>query len=243
MKDRASLQVGGIAAVIGGVGTIVVNALHPRPPARTDELLTLVASMPHWTIMHYGAAFAVALIVAGVALLVQTLQDTRARALGEAGKYVIALGAATFMVAIMVDGYGFPYFAERWMAASANEKSTILWAAEAVHTIDNALFPVWSGMFMGVGVLFIAVALWQSAEYSRTIVGLGMIGATMCLIFGVSRVLGFEASFLWPTGPAIESVWVTVLGAMMLRKAGLTSGGSAVLTSPPRSDATSSSFK
>src|SRR5688500_5808274 len=150
MRDREALRVGGLAALIGGLGAITVNILHPRPPERTDELLTLVASMPHWTLIHYGAVWATVLIVAGCALLVRTLQDARARALGEAGKYTTALGAAVFLVAIMIDGHGYPAFADRWIEASGDEKSVILWAATAVHTVDAALFPVWSGLFLGL---------------------------------------------------------------------------------------------
>lgn len=105
--DRLFLKTGGIATIIGGVGGLIVNTLHPRPPQRTDELLTLVASMPHWLLIHYGAALAAVATIAGLALLVPTLKDPKARAIGEAGKYVSVLGAATFLVAIMVDGWAF----------------------------------------------------------------------------------------------------------------------------------------
>jgi hypothetical protein len=206
--------------LIGGVGAIVVNILHPRPPARTDELLTLVASVPYWTIIHYIAALAAVSIVSGLALLVRTLQDARARAFGEVGKYVTILGGATFLVAITVDGHGFPYFAQRWMAASGDEKVTVLWAADAIHTIEVALFPVRAGMFMGLGLLLISVALWQSAEYARIVAAFGITGAWMCLVRAVSDVLGFTVPLpLWPLGPAINAVWITLLGALMLRKA------------------------
>jgi hypothetical protein len=94
MNNRANWQVGGITSLIGGVGAIVVNILHPPPPARTDELLILVASVPYWTIMHYLAALAAVSIVSGMALLVRSLQDARAHALGEVGKYVTTLGGA-----------------------------------------------------------------------------------------------------------------------------------------------------
>jgi hypothetical protein len=219
MRDREALRVGGIAALLGGVGAIVVNALHPRPPERTDELLTLVASMPHWTIIHYGAVWATALIVSGVALLVPTLQDARARALGQVGKYTAALGAAVFLVAIMIDGHGYPVFAGRWMAASGDERSVILWAASAVHTVDAALFPVWSGLFLGLGILLVAVALWRSAEYPRLFTALGMAGGVMCVIYALSTVGGFTVPLpLWPLGPAIDGIWLTLLGVMMVRR-------------------------
>ena len=229
MNHRANLQVGGITTLIGGVGAMVVNILHPPPPARTDELLTLVAAVPYWTIMHYIAALAAVSIVSGLALLVRGLQDSRAHALGEVGKYVTTLGGAAFLVVIMVDGHGFPYFAQRWMAASGDEKAVVLWAADAVHTINVALFPVWAGMFMGLGLLLVAVALWQSAEYARIFAAFGIIGASMCLVRAGSDVLGFTVPLpLWPFGPAINAVWITLLGALMLRKAARITQASAV---------------
>jgi hypothetical protein len=50
-------------------------------------------------------------------------------ALGAVGKYVTTLGGAAFLVAITVDGHGFPYFARCWMAASGMEITTkrFLW--------------------------------------------------------------------------------------------------------------------
>src|SRR5262245_17924184 len=118
MNKQVDRQVGGITTLIGGVGAIVVNILHPRPPAHTDELRTVVASVPYWTIMHYIATLAAVSIVSGLALLVRTLQDARAHALGEVGKYVAILGGVAFLIAITVDGHGFPYFARCRMAAS-----------------------------------------------------------------------------------------------------------------------------
>jgi hypothetical protein len=220
VRDQASLRVGGVATLVGGLGALVVNVLHPRPPQRTDELLSVVASVPHWTVIHYTAVFAAVLIVAGFALLVRTLRDSLARALGEVGKYATALGAAVFLVAIMVDGLGYPYYAVRWMAAAGDEKSMILWAADAVHTVDMALFPVWSGIFLGLGVLLMAAALWRSAEYSRIFAAFGLVGASMCLVFALSGVFGLTVPLpLWPLGPAVDGVWMTLLGAVMLRKA------------------------
>jgi hypothetical protein len=220
MDKRAYWQVGGITTLIGGVGAIVVNTLQPRPPARTDELLTLVGSVLYWTLIHYIATLAAVSIVSGVALLVRTLQDSRAQALGEVGKYATTLGGAAFLVAITVDGQGFPYFTRRWMAASGDEKAVVLWAADSVHAIEVAMFPVWAGMFMGLGLLPVAVALWESAEYVRIFAAFGSIGASMCLVRAVSDVLGVAVPLpLWPMGPAINAVWITLLGALMLRRA------------------------
>ena len=95
-RKRATLQAGGITAVIGGLGAIFVNAVHPHPPSQTDELLRLVGSVPYWTVLHYAAAFTAAMMVSGLALLTTTLGDSPARAIGEVGRSVTVLGAAVF---------------------------------------------------------------------------------------------------------------------------------------------------
>lgn len=219
MTNRTTVRVAGINTFLGGLVAIVVNALHPTPPARTDELLALVATMPHWTLIHYLAAFATPLIVSGLALLVTTFADATARAIGEVGKYVAAFGAAAFVVAIVIDGYGYPRFAREWMAATGDEKSTILWAADAVHTVDAALFPVWAGMFLGLGLVLVAAALWRSGEWPRWFAGVGILGGSMCFVYAVTVIFAATLPLpLWPLGPAINGVWLTALGAMLLRR-------------------------
>jgi hypothetical protein len=220
MEDRISLRIAGIVTLLGGVGAIIVNVLHPRPPDVTEELLQVVASIPHWTILHFFAAFTAVFILSGLALLVRTLQDPAARAIGEVGKYATLSGVAVFLAAIIIDGYGYPYYAHRWIAATGEEKSLILFAANAVHTVDLALFLVWVALFMGLGILLIAVALLCSKEYSRVFAVLGLIGASMSLAYAWLRVLRVTTTLpLWPLGAALNALWITALGVYMVKKA------------------------
>ena len=42
----------------------------------------------------------------------------------------------------------------------------------------------------------------------------------MCLVFAVSTVGNFAVPFpLWPWGPALDAIWITLVGASMLRRA------------------------
>ena len=137
----------------------------------------------------------------------------------EVGKYITALGAAAFLVAIMVDGWGFPHFAALWMEAAPDQKQMVLWAASAVHTVDAALFPVWAGLFLGLGILFISIAVWFSNEYSRVLAVLGIIGSLMCFVYALSYAFAVRIPLaLWPWGPAIDTIWLTWLGVAMLRR-------------------------
>lgn len=105
------------------------------------------------------------------------------------------------------------------MEASADQKQMALWAASAVHTVDAALFPVWAGIFLGIGICLIAVALWMSAEYSKVLAAIGIVGSLMCLAYALSIVFAVNIPLpLWPWGPAVDSIWMSVVGVAMLRK-------------------------
>jgi hypothetical protein len=42
----------------------------------------------------------------------------------------------------------------------------------------------------------------------------------MCLLYAVSRVGEFTVPFpIWPWGPALDAIWITLVGVSMLRKA------------------------
>ncbi len=42
--DHASARLGGALALLGGLGAIAVNVLHPRTPAETEALLELATA-------------------------------------------------------------------------------------------------------------------------------------------------------------------------------------------------------
>ena len=215
--DHASARLGGALALLGGLGAIVVNVFHPRTPAETEALLELVATTPHWTILHFAAAVASVLAVAGIALLVRTLHAPGARALGEAGKYVTVLGAGTFLVAIMVDGVGYPAFTQAWLAGRGNEATIALAAASALHAVDLALFPVWSGLYLGLGVLLVAAALGRGGTTPPVVAAIGILGAAMSLAYAASGVADVRLPLpLWPWGPALVALWMTLVGAIVL---------------------------
>jgi hypothetical protein len=71
--------------------------------------------------------------------------------------------------------------ASGWVRTRSFAFSFAIAVSVTVHTINLALFPVWSGLFLGLGLLLVAVALWRSAEYVRICAAFELIGASMCL--------------------------------------------------------------
>ena len=221
MSHTASdLRVGGVAAVVGGMGGFVGNVLHPPPPAETDALLRVVAQMPHWTAIHLMIAISAVFMVGAFGLLVRTLESALARALGDLARYAAVLGGAVLISGIMIDGYGYPYMVRQWLAAEGNQKLAIFWAADAVHIVDVALFTAWATVFLGVAFLLAGAALIVSGNYSRLLGGVAVLGGAMCFGHGSSVALGLASSLpVWPAGAAVDSFWLLAIGVAMLRKA------------------------
>ena len=221
-QNSSDLRVGGLAAIVGGIGGLVGNVLHPRPPAETDALLRVVASMPHWTAIHLLIVLAGVFTVAGLGLMMRTLTGGLARSMGRFAGYAAVLGGAVLLAGIIIDGFGYPILAREWLAAEGTEKASIYWAAHAVHVVDAALFAVWATVLLGMAFVLAGAAIAASDNYSRLLGVTAIVGGTMCFLFGVSTALRFTLPIpVWPLGPAVDSLWLVAAGVVMLRKAGM----------------------
>src|SRR5258705_3225515 len=116
--NREELRVGGAAVFLGGVGAFIANLFHPVPPHETEALLRLVAAAPHWSELHFLIMLSVVFMVCGMAMLTRNLARPMARAIGTAGRYVLILGGAVYLVEVMVDGFATKFFADRGSAAT-----------------------------------------------------------------------------------------------------------------------------
>jgi hypothetical protein len=218
-QNMADLRVGGIAAIAGGIGGLVGNVLHPQPPAETDALLRVVASMPHWTAIHLLIAVATVFSVGGLGLLMRTLAGDLARSVGRLAGYAAVVGGAALVAGIMIDGFGYPLLAREWLAAEGAEKTSVFWAAHAVHVVDVALFVVWATVLLGLSFVLAGTAVAVSTNYSRLLGLVAVVGGAMCLLFGVATALRISLPLpLWPLGPAVDSFWLVAAGVVMLRK-------------------------
>src|SRR5438477_8251394 len=150
--DRAEMRVGSVVLLLGGVGAFTANLFHPHDfPTQTEGLLRLVAAAPHWSQLHFMIMMSVVLLVCGLAMLTRNLADPTARALGTLGRYLVILGGAVYMVEVLIDGFAMKYFANRWAAGvDPIQKAALFTSADAVVHVWFALFPVFSGVFLGL---------------------------------------------------------------------------------------------
>jgi len=164
---------------------------------------------------------AVVLLVCGLAMLTRNLADPMASALGTLGRYMVILGGAVYMVEVMVDGFAMRYFARTWAAATdPTQKASLLTSADAVVHTWFALFPVFSGVFLGLAMAVIGAAVFRSRNFPRWLGAWGLLSGTLCFMTGLGAGLGLQipgALPIWISGVTLGATWGPLLGLMMWR--------------------------
>src|SRR6476646_8161124 len=185
--DRHELRVGSIVLLLGGTGAFIANLFHPHDfPTETEALLRFVAAKPHWSHLHFLIMIAVVFLVCGLAMLTRNLADPMARALGTLGRYMVVLGGAVYMVEVMIDGFAMRYFARHWAAATDPvQKAALLTSGDAVVHTWFALFPVFSGVLLGLAMALIGAAIFRSGNFPRWLGIWGLVSGSLCFITGL----------------------------------------------------------
>jgi uncharacterized membrane protein len=220
--DRREMRVGSVSLLLGGVGAFVANLFHPHDfPNQTEPLLRFVAERPHWSHLHFVIMISVVFLVCGLAMVTRNLADPMARALGTLGRYMVILGGAVYMVEVMVDGFAMRYFARTWAAASdPAQKAALLTSADAVVHTWFALFPVFSGVFLGLAMAVIGAAIFRSGNFPRWLGLWGLLSGSLCSITGLGAGLSLRipgALPVWIVGVTLSATWGPLLGVVTWR--------------------------
>ncbi len=218
--DPREMRIGSALLLIGGTGAFIANLFHPHDfPTQAEPLLRFVAAIPYWSRLHFLIMISVVLLVCGYAMLTRNLADPRSRALGTLGRYLVILGGAVYMVEVMVDGFGMSYFAKQWATATdPAQKAALLASGDAVIHVWGALFPVFSGVFLGLSMALIGAAVVRSGNMPRWIGIWGLVSGTFCFITGLGAGLGIHLPLLlWIVGVTLGATWGPPLGVVMWR--------------------------
>lgn len=213
------LRLGGIVVLIGGCGAFVANIFHPSPPGKTEELIQMLLAHPHWSQLHFVILLSVVLLVGGLSMLTRNLDGVQARGIGALGRYFLLLGSAVYCVEAMVDGFATRRLADRWAQAPAADKAALFASADAVANTWEALFPVFSGIFLGLAMLTIGLAIVRSKNFPRWLGYWGVLGGSLCFVTGVGVGLRLGASLpVWLAGVSLNATWGIPIGIMMWRR-------------------------
>jgi uncharacterized protein DUF4386 len=224
--NLAELRIAAAFVFLGGVGGFIANLFHPTPTHQTEALLRMVAAAPYWSQLHFLIMISVVLLVCGMAMLTRNLAHPTARAIATAGRYVLILGGAVYLVEVMIDGFATKFFADRWTAATDPAlKASLFASADAVAHVWFALFPVFASVFLGLGFLLIGVAVTRSGNLPSWLGYWGALGGALCLLTGVGYATRIPVPLpVWIAGVVLVASWGLVLGPMMWRASSRSAG-------------------
>src|SRR5918996_678988 len=190
-EDRMVLRIGGGVAVVGALLGLVGNLIHPVTPIGDIEgVARVIADSDIWVPVHLVIVLGIVLMLGGLVAIGRSIRGGLAGALARFGYAAAVLGAAIGLILVILDGVAARQLAEEWASASTESRDIALGLVHANETINFALASLFN---------FVLVA--------------GTIQASVGEPTDASRVLTIS-------GPTIITLWLLVMGVLVLRKAG-----------------------
>ncbi len=203
----------GAAAVGGGVAAAVFNILHAGPRRGNTRLFLedLVGSRI-WEIDQLGIALSLVVVLAALAGLARLLGGPWAFAAG----VVAVAGVAVALVNVAVDGPAMLEVAERWADASGARREALFAAAEALRTVDIALFSVWTVVLVGAVPVLFGVAILIGRGLPPWLGWLAVAGGGLGLVTGAYQMFAglkpVTVFVLFPVASGALTLWLVAVG-------------------------------
>lgn len=211
-----------MGAILGGVG----NLAHPVTPIDDPVgVARAIAESDIWVPVHVVIVFGIVLMLGGLVALYHSIRGGVAGALARFGLFAAVVGVTIGLVLVILDGVAAPQLAEEWAAAPPGDQSVALGLVHANETINLALASLFNLISAGVTFILFGLAVALSDVYPRWLgwivlmAGVASIGAGLLQAFtgeptGASRILTIF-------GPTVITLWLLVVGILLVRKARL----------------------
>jgi hypothetical protein len=223
-SERWVYMLGGVAAIVGSLMGMVGNLIHPATPlADPDGVARVIAESDAWTVIHLVIVFGIVLMLGGLVALYQSIRGGVADALARLGLAAAIVGIAIGVVLVILDGVAAKQLADGWAIAPQEERTIALRIVLANETINFALASSFNIVFAGATFILFGMAVAFSEVYRQwlgwvvVVAGIVSVGAGLIQAFAgepttASRVLTI-------IGPTVITLWVLVIGVLLVRKA------------------------
>jgi hypothetical protein len=215
-------RIGGIAAILGSLFAAVGNLLHPVTPRHDPEgVAQVIAQSEHWTLIHLIITLGILLMLAGLIAIRHSIQGGLPEAVARLGAYAGTIGVTIGLITVILDGVAAKQLADQWAMAPESEKPVALAMVSVNETINFALAGLFNISFAGVPFILIGLAVALSHAYPRwlgwtaAIAGVGSIGAGLVQAFTGEPTMA--SLILTIIGPTVISLWLLVMGILLLR--------------------------
>ena len=223
-EDLRVFRIGGVAAIVGSLLGMVGNLIHPVTPIGDPEgTARVIAESELWVPVHLAIVVGILLMLGGLVALAHSIRDGVAGALARFGSVAAVAGAVIGLMLVILDGVAARQLAQEWAAASPERRELALGLVQANETINFALASLFNLVFAAATFILYGAAVALDDAYPRWLgwvavgagvlsVGAGAIQASIGEPTDASRVITI-------IGPTVITVWLLVMGMLLLRKA------------------------
>lgn len=234
---RWVFRIGGTSAVVGAILGLVGNLVHPVTPMNDPEgVAEVIADSQIWVPVHLVIVLGIVLMLGGLIAIYHSIPAGIAGALARFGLFAAVAGVTIGLVLVILDGVAAPQLAEEWAKAPPDQQAVALSLVHVNETINFAIASLFNLVFAGVTFILFGMAVALSGVYPRwlgwvvVLAGISSVGAGLIQAYtgeptDASRVLTIF-------GPTILTLWLLVMGVVLVKRT--------QRTSPARASATRS---
>lgn len=214
LTDRIDRRLAAGLLLVGAVLAVIGNVLHPFVPAdvTTREFLDEAGGSAIWVPLHLGIVVAIALLTAGLVVVLRGLRGTAGEGLATVTAVLAIAGGTVFAVQIgVLDGYVLPQLAEVEPVTPA-----LLAAATLATTIDGGMLALVVLGYFGAAFLTFGLAVRRAGAFDPwirwTALGTGAAGVVIGVLMmgdvaGAFTFVAFRVVALGATVVALGLGW------------------------------------
>lgn len=223
IRERQVLKLGGMLAVLGGLGHFITLLLHGNLPDQTTEIaLDHIAGRTEWPALKLALIVSVLLWVGAFVALASSLLHGLSWLLSRQAVACVVIGATVQIVEYSVMGYEMKNVADAWQTAAGPEQADIVLVAEALLGVTGGLFLSCIAWLYGLPYLLMGLAVALGRGYPRWLGWVATVAGAGALVTGTTMFLGVNlvpfpllyGGFVIPL-----TIWLAVMGLLMWRRA------------------------
>jgi hypothetical protein len=222
-ETRWVFRIGGSAAIIGAILGGVGNAIHPVTPENDPVgVARVIAQSDIWVPVHLAIVLGIALMLGGLVAIRYSIREGLAGAIARFGLVAAIAGGTIGLILVILDGVGARQLAQEWAEAPSHEQSVALGLVHANETINFALASLFNFVFAAATFILFGLAVALSDLYPRWLGWVAAFAGVLSLVAG-----GVQAAVGEPTdasrvltiiGPSVITLWLLIMGVLVLRK-------------------------
>lgn len=226
VRGRQELRLGGVFAVLGGLGYFITLLFHGDLPDQTTEIaLSHIAVRPEWPLLKLALITAIMLWVGAFVALASSFSHGASWLLGRMAVACLLIGAAVVLVEYSILGHEIKKIADAWLVASSPEREDRVVIAETLLGVTGGLFLSFIAWLLGLPYLLMGLAVALAHDYPRWLGWVAVLAGAGALFAGTTRFLGIDlvpfpvlyGGFVVPL-----NVWLAVMGVLMWRHGRIT---------------------